>query len=787
MKVKIAVGTVVALLILAQLIFGGKEIEPGTPEHARKVLGAGMVESIETTEILKPTESGQSSLQTQNPVSPPPPRPAANDVVGIQVGTGEGALHLERDGDGWDIVGATSAPADSGKIRMLLSDLLEAEFQKLSESDKAITGLNGDGGLPVKLAVADGGDYEICIGVRPEGRYDAAYVRMPGGEVGILSADVRGELGLWRNTSDVVPDPSAWAEKRIMRFEPDEVIRIEAEYPDHRIAFERPQGGEWEQRGYIPGGEWDRRALEDWIRSLSKFQASGAGGTGDLDKNTQVRHTIGITLADGVEKKIRVAVNHTGDGMLAESSEYPGRLFTLPEWRFRRYFRRLHTLFPNAVPSFDLADIRFIDIRQGGETVKVANRNNVWQLSVWPYPLRCAMVERLARMLSTWRPEDYATPDFKSIRPLFAGPMIEVSLADGQVHQYRLAGRHPLYPWRYVIVDNTTIFSITDSEAALMFPTLADVLDLGKTLREQTAENIQEIRLEDGERKLLAALRREADGSWKGETDAGILDIGETEISGIIKKMLEWAPTGFYYMDSRPVKPVPLYFLHVSNTDGAEQTMQFFDSSEHDVPYITESPRAFLLERKAFFNWLGAVRALNDRVPSDEVVPEQQTEDSMHLEYPETGRNAGTEIEEGQSEEKAQEPESADVEFASHDLSDDLSGEMPDKLPDDPSAEIHGEIPESDAPEESAVEQHLIHEAVDVHDQEYLIIPESATFQEEQTEGTGQPSLPLEHFDESLSASEELSSTEEPTLYVPLTDPQPISESDLIHPLIVVE
>lgn len=826
MKGKIAIGAVVVLLVLAQLIFGGKKTEPGTPEHARKVLGSGVVESIDSVPL---SDSGQPDPMAETPPSPPPQRPKVEDVVAVWAGTGEGALRLERSGEKWNVVGAVSAPADENRVTALLSDLLDATFQGIPENERPVTGLENGSGLPVTLVAAGCDDYEMRIGLRPEGRYDAAYVSMPGGEVVVLSSDVRGRLGLWKNVPDAFPDSSAWAEKGIIRFNPDEAVRIEAVYPDHRIAFEKSHDGEWEQRSYVPGGEWDRQALEGWLRDVSSFRVSGAGGVGNLDKENQVRHHLAITLADGTEKTIWAAANHAGDGMVVESSDYPGHLFTLSDWRFRRYFRRLHRLFPEATPHFTLSDVRFIDIRQTGESVKIARRNNAWHLSSWPYPLRTETVERLVRMLSLWQPEDYATPDFKTIRPHFAGPMIEVSLADGRVHQYRLAGRHPIYPWRYVIVDNAAIFSITDPTVAVMFPALADVLDLGKTVSVQTVDDIREIRLEDEQKKQIAFLCHKEDGSWEGETDSGTVDTAEADISIIARKMVDWTPIGFYPLDSQATKPVQLYSLHVIDNDGTGQTIQFYESDGHHVPYSAEGHRAFLLERKAFFNWLGAIRALNDHLVPVETFSEAEVDDpieAMESEKPETGSDEHSEatvlMDEKKSEGESatandtnEDEESASLEPSQsinvgdegeelpvpsdQDLTEPSSGyesgspetgleteqqteDAPEPETDDFSGEplsiAHDEMQESALPEESdgepfqqEVENLHIPEAVIIHDSQVLepelIVP---------------PALP-----EEILILHALPPEEIPPSHVPFTEPQHAPDSDLVNSFAGVE
>lgn len=674
MKAKLVIAVVAALLILAQIIFGGKK----TPPNAARA-----EQPASSSAGMEPAASVDSGATAPSPIQPAAPkRPAASDVLEIAVGAGDGALRLERVDDGWDAVGSVSVPADAAKVEKLLSGLVEGDLKALPESARVTTGLENDGdGLPVRLTTTDRNAYEMRIGLRPEGTFDSTYVRLPGGGVDILAADIRGELGLWKNTPEAAPDPSAWLEKETLSFDPRDAIRLEAVYPDHRISFEKSPEGEWEQRGYVPGGEWDRRAFDAWLRDLSRFRISGVSGPGELPKDAAKLHEIKITLADGTEKAIRVSAGHGGEGMLAESSDYPGHMFHLPDWRFRKYFRRLAALFPNAVPHFDLSAIRFLDIRQGGETVKIANKDNAWQAATTVYPLRAERVERLARMLSAWRPEDYAAPDFKAVRPLYAGPMVDVILDNGNVHQYRLVGRHPLFPWRYVILDNSSIFTVTDAEAGVMFPDLAEVLDLGKVLPEESPDELREIRIEEAGNKPLLTLRRKDDGFWEAEKGSYRVDLHEDEDTAILENMLDWHVAGFHNMDARPGKPAAMYHVLVTGNGGVEQVIQFLEPEERDIPYILEGHRAFLLDRKDFFNWLNAVRELDRRIRSEQAEAEAAAE-----------REAASVPEDVPAETKEPEPTA-------------ISGETPPLAVEEVASETEEDEPEPAAPVETPEER----------------------------------------------------------------------------------
>lgn len=544
-------------------------------------------------------------------------RPAPADVTEITVGAGAGILHLERAPDGWDVTGKVGAPADSARVEKLLRALLESPAEENpaeGEADGALgpTGLENGGGLPVRLTTG-AGDYEVLVGLHPKNDYGRTHVGFPDGER-LIGSDVRGVLGLWKNSSEAVPESAAWFDKNVLSFDPGAAVRIEATYPDHRVLFEKNAEGVWSAGDYVPGGEWSEEALRTWLEDLSAFRVSGALGAGVMSWEGRKGHEIRITLEDGTEKAVWAVANPSGSGMLAVSSRRPGHVFLLPDWRFRRYFQRLSSLFPKAAPRFDLSAIRFMDIRRDGETVKLAARPDGWQAPASPYPVRREPAARLARLLSSWRPEDYAAPDFKVVRPLLAGPMVEVILDDGSVHQYRLAGRHPIFPWRYVILDGVTALSTTDAQATAMFPGLADVLDLGRVIPVERSGLLREVRIEEADGKPLLLLRRRGDGFWEGATESGGMTLGLVESGLVVDNMLAWPAGGFYHSDPQGEMPPVMYRIVATDRDGARHGVQLLEPSGRDIPAILQGRRAHYLDRKLFYNWLSDVRGVVGRI-----------------------------------------------------------------------------------------------------------------------------------------------------------------------------
>lgn len=591
MKIKMFIGIAIAVLILAQLIFGGR----GKPAPT------------------VPSADGQPGEVV--PAVPARPEPA--DIVGIRLGEGDDAITLTRQGDGWVVEDLEDMPADNDKIDRLLTDLLRVHAEPLlvGAARSAQTGLEDGGGYPVSVRTLEGRDYAIAIGLRPWGEYNRTYARLPDGSEVTLSSDVRGDLGLWKNRLDAPADPMNWMNRVVMRFNPEDATAIHATYPDHAIRMVRDENYSWHTEGYVPIEQWNRDGLTAWLADLAAFQIASLVLPEDAPAvEGAPSHTLEVQLGDRA-KRLRVYPNHAGgEGMLVESDDYPGRLFHLPEWRFRKYFRRLPSLFPGAVPMYDVADIRFQDIRRGGETVKITRRDGEWQAVALAYPLLTGPVDRLARLLSGWHPEDYATPDFKTIRPNYGGPMVEVILANGDVHQYRLAGRHPLFPWRYVILDGKGVFSVTESEAGVMFPDIADILDLGRVFGNLAMDAVAEVDLAGEDRSApLLVLRRDGE-DWTAEAGGHTAALEGGRGWRMVNDLLQWQVAGFYDIDSPPAKHAPAHHLRVVDADGRARGIAVLPPEERDVPYIEDGGRAFLVDRNDFSNWLAEARRLIDEM-----------------------------------------------------------------------------------------------------------------------------------------------------------------------------
>ncbi len=470
MKLKIGVGAAFLLLVVAQIIY---TVKTGREASAAK----------KAAEALAAVSF--------------PPRPAPAEVAEIVFSAPDGAapVRLARSGGGWTIKSLYDSPAEKGKVERFLDGLLKGGATLVAPADGGAppaAGLGEGEGVAVALKRLDGGDLrDMIVGLRPEGDYQSVYVKAPGdARIFLLAADLRGEMGLWRNAPDAAPEGEAWLERRVLSFKPETVTALDAVFPDHQILFDREEGGGWRFFGIAPGGRWRDDGVREWIRDLSGFRIAGAGDPATrsavgLDNPT---HRLTLTLEGGAQKSLSLVPDHADGGMWVESSDYPGRVFFLPDWRFKFYFQRMTSLFPDAVPVFPPGGARFMDFRRGGESLKLARREGEWRAVAVPHPVHPDYVERLSRLLADWRPEDYASLGDKAMRPAHGGPLLELTFSDGDVFQFRLGGRHPVFPWRYVLLNGGILLSIRDREAGVLFPDFSEILILPDADDEEQAE-----------------------------------------------------------------------------------------------------------------------------------------------------------------------------------------------------------------------------------------------------------------------------------------------------------
>ena len=593
---------IVVLLILAQIIFGRKK-QPSEPS-AKPAVSTARADAGASGGVAG---AGPSAGIAEEQV----PQPGEVAHIALSRAGGEPVVTLARGESGWTLGGAAEIPAEDAKVERLLEDLLRSPRIPLASHPlpaEAVTGLEDGNGIVVAVTDREGRMYAPRIGLRPEGVYDRTLARLPDGKEVLLGADIRGDLGLWQNNPDATPDDSAWIERRVFRFDPAAAVRVEARYPDHEMAFKRGDDGTWSADGYVPGGVWSREGLAAWLADLAELRVEGPGEDGDRNFIFTARPgtvTLTVTMADGTEKGIRVGPDSYEGGMLAVVSDLPAQVYRLPQWRMERHFFPLRRLFPGVAPTFDIADIRFIDIRRGVESVKIAHRDGVWRPIGARFPLRQENVEFLARLLASLKPQDYATHDLR--RAAYGAPMVEVTLSGDEVHQYRLAGRHPVFPWRYVVLGSETL-SVTDAEATVMFPGFADVLDLGLVFPDQEEADIAGVILDDAHGQRIVGFSQDAAGGWTADTGRKARTLTTEESAKVIRGLLNWNVAGFFDAQRDAGQHPIEYLLKMIDGNGREKTIELLKPRERDIPFVSGGDRGYLVDRADFSNWLGDVR-----------------------------------------------------------------------------------------------------------------------------------------------------------------------------------
>lgn len=600
MKVKLFLALAALLIVGAQLYYSFGRKERG-PESAR---------TASATTGTAPSAPGSGERQ--------PSAMLPGDVVAVSLSRpgSEDPVLLAKNENGWTVASLYSAPADAEKIDAFLHALLAAGKNPGDAAQP--TGTAADEGVVALLTGADGRTAEFRIGTRPEGDYENTFVRTgEGGNVVLLGGDLRGKMGLWHNTADAAPESGVWAATRVLSFTPGQATEITALYPDHQLFFKRVPGEAWEMAGSAPGDAWSAPALEDWLEDLSDFRVAETVNPSEavatLDSPT---HFLDVTLADGTVKSVRACSNRSGDGMWVTTSEHQGQIFLLPMWRFDLYFQRMNTLFPDAAPSFTLGDIRSIDLKHGGESVKIVQRDGVWRTASIHYPLRREGVNHLARMLARWSPRDYADPTETRARPVYGSPLVEVVLVSGEVHRYRLGGRHPVFPWRYVVVDNATHLSADEADVAVLFPAFNDILEMGEVFPDIDADDVVAVDFSDRENgDASLRMAQNDDGTWNASSgDAGgVLDADEA--GKLIVPLVSWRVTGFFEEGGMGGEPDVRYAtISLASRNGKVIKITLLPPRGRNMPYIDSNGQAMQLGSSDFHGWLKSAAEISRRI-----------------------------------------------------------------------------------------------------------------------------------------------------------------------------
>lgn len=578
-------------------------------------------------------ETPAEPTESVEPAAAPKPAPAAGNVVRItfaMAGDEEALIDLARRDNAWVLESHDSHPADAARIERFLRDLLEAErVDDPAEPAGESTGTGEGEGVVVVLhdrvdAETEGVAY--VVGLSPQNRLGETYVHPTSSDDEyVLFADLRGDMGLWENRPGEKPDAAFWMDAGILKFDPADAVRLEAVYPDHRLSFFLADDKTWMVDGAAPGGEFDRDGFAAWLRDLSMLRVA----PDIFDGNNAARFespdfSLRIALADGSEKTVKAVFDESDATFRIAASDSPAFAYVLPEWRFSLYFERMADVFPKAAPSYAVSDIRSIDCRRSGESVKLMPRDGVWRAIGLPYPVRAEKADALARLLSGWRPRDYADSRTRAARSVYGGPLVEVMLANDTVVQYRLGDKHPVLPRRYVIVDGSVALTAGADEAEAMFPELAQLLDFGKALEHVDKNSIDTLTLTDPDGRRSLAFHRK-DGGWTVETETGESAAIAPDSAEIILEPTSWDIDGFHAeAETLFAQGGGAYALTLAG-DGKTRGITFLPPAESASLALIDGERPVLLNGGAVKQWLEAMRALAPaplvEAPSQDAVP----------------------------------------------------------------------------------------------------------------------------------------------------------------------
>ncbi len=380
----------------------------------------------------------------------------------------------------WRLAGDSSPLADEAKVTALLDDLFASPVA-IQPDAPAEQSWNG----PTILLATENDSTEIALISFSTVDYSHNLVKVPdSGTVWRIDADLLGDIGIWGANNPREAQPGFWLKKNVFTFDAVKLANIDFESPGQSICLAVDEDGKWHSAGTWPLVQFatiDTEALQRWIEDLATLRITDAAPQDlyfelNFDNPT---HMIRLGLEEG--EIVSLAGLRADDGKYyIELSSQPGQIYTIPEWRFNLYFRRIADVFPDLLPSFNPEEARFIDIRRDGLSIKLVQRAGVWFAGDFPHPLREGAVDHWLDALAYWHPLDSFNPQNAPAIP-FGAPTVEISL-DGDSKRFRLGDSDAARRVSYIEVAPLIVFSATADDAEIMFPYLEDVFDFSQIM-----------------------------------------------------------------------------------------------------------------------------------------------------------------------------------------------------------------------------------------------------------------------------------------------------------------
>ncbi len=650
-----------------------------------------------------------SGGESESPAAVVDPEPLSPDRVAAIMLSGPGGgdtIQLRRDEGSWLLDGDPAAPADNAKIAALLDALLNAPRDPADVPPENVGLADGEG---VRINLLDDNGMvgaSLRIGLRPEGDFESAYLE-DGETVGtqLAHADLRGLLGLWRNTPDDSSRAVDWLSTRLVSFDPETVTRVTLVQPDHEFTLSRV-GDSWTVDADPAVADPDPAELRRWLADLSDFRVDAKRPlTADGDWE-DAPFGLRLELDGGGTVDVAVQMNPFAGGMAAVASTRPGLAYALPVWRARAYFDRADKLFRLRETPFAGEDIRFIDIRRDGESVKLQNRDGAWLAPNSAYPLLPGRAEQVAEAVTGFRPVSPARLATPGGMPLVGNPAVEITLADGAVVQYRLGGFHPVFPRRYVLVNNAKLFAVDAADVGVLFPQFSQFLELGPVFNDIDAATLSRLDMATPEGRLLLSLERREDG-WVAVTGQGEEPLLEGEEAQLVTAPAAWRIVGFFSSGPEPFMATQGGIQIRLSDDDTARAILLLPPQDGVSPVLRDDRQTFTFSEIDLAEWFGHLGALNKRV-SARIAERLAAEEAMRAAAEAAAADEARQVESARAEEEdaAVAPEDA---TEADDVADDAveapeaaAPEPEEELPREPEAVVESntyEAEESLSPE----------------------------------------------------------------------------------------
>lgn len=546
------------------------------------------------------------------------PEPLLPDRVAAVMLSGHGGndtIQLRREDGAWLLEGDPAAPADDAKVAALLDALLSAPREPApADVPPESVGLADGEGVRINLLDDNGMvGASLRVGLRPDGDFDSAYLE--DGEtagVQLARADLRGLLGLWRNVPGDSPRAEDWLSTRLIAFDPETVARITLRQPDYEFTLARTDGA-WTAEADPAVNAPDPAELRRWLADLADFRVDAKRPLTADGAWEDAPFALRLELDGGDTVDVAVQMNPFTGGMAAIASTRPGLAYALPVWRAHAYFDRADKLFRLRETSFAVEDIRYIDIRRDGESVKLRNRDGAWLAPNSAYPLLPDRAAQVAQAVADFRPASPARLSTPGGMPLFGNPAVEITLADGTVVQYRLGGFHPVFPRRYVLVNNTKLFAVDAADVGALFPQFSQFMELGPVFNDIDTAALSRLEMATPEGRLLLSLERREDG-WVAVTSQGEEPLLEGEEAQLVTALAAWRIVGFFSSGPEPFMASQGGIQLRLSDDDTARAILLLPPQDGVSPVLRDDRQTFTFSEVDLAEWFAHLGALNQRV-----------------------------------------------------------------------------------------------------------------------------------------------------------------------------